>query len=147
SGRAQEARFEELRDAAVRKRRAMAEPYLEGARRSLRELVAASEPLGITIGIENRYHFHEIPLPEEYEILLDGYVNEQAGHWHDTGHAEVIHRLGFVDRYEWLHRLSGRSVGAHLHDVLGLGDHRSPGDGDVGWEYIVAGLAHLPTYT
>jgi sugar phosphate isomerase/epimerase len=31
--------------------------------------------------------------------------------------------------------------------VLGIGDHRTPGDGDVDWSYIVEGLSHLPGYT
>lgn len=147
SGRANEPRFAELREAAIARRRGLAEPYLAAARESLLELVRFAEPFGIAIGIENRYHYHEIPHPEEYDILLEGLTNEQAGYWHDTGHAEVQHRLGFIDRQAWLDRLKDRCIGAHLHDVLGIGDHRSPGDGDVDWGYITAGLQHLPGYT
>ena len=40
-----------------------------------------------------------------------------------------------------------RCVGAHLHDVLGIGDHRAPGDGDVDWGYVVEGVGHLPGFT
>lgn len=147
SGRAGEARFAELREAAIAKRKGAAEPNVAAGRQSLVELVHEAERHHITIGLENRYHFHEIPQPLEYEELLDGLTLEQAGYWHDVGHAEVLHRLGFNDRNEWLDRLSSRCVGAHLHDVLGIGDHRSPGDGDVDWGYVVAGLRHLPGYT
>lgn len=147
AGRAGESRFVELREAAAAKRRATAEPFVAAARASLVELVREAERDGITLGIENRYHFHEVPHPAEYEVLLDGFVNEQVGYWHDTGHAEVLHRLGFIDRHAWLGALRDRCVGAHLHDVLGIGDHRAPGDGDVDWGYIVAGLEHLPGYT
>lgn len=147
SGNAGEPRFAQLREAVVVRRKRAAEPYLAMARESLLALVHAAEPRGIAIGIENRYHYHEIPHPAEYDLLLDGLALEQAGYWHDVGHAEVLHRLGFIDRHAWLDGLSGRCIGAHLHDVVGLGDHRSPGDGDVDWSYITAGIKHLPNYT
>lgn len=147
SGRAEDERFLELREAVSRRRRDEAEPYLDGARKSLIELVRAAEPHHITIGVENRYHYHEIPHPGEYEQVFNGLDPEQAGYWHDVGHAEVLHRLGFIERYDWLNGWSNRLVGAHLHDVIGLGDHRAPGDGDVDWDYIVAGVGHLPGYT
>ncbi|MGK2966319.1 MAG: sugar phosphate isomerase/epimerase family protein [Tepidiformaceae bacterium] len=139
--------FAERRAAAIEARAAQAEPYVAAARRSLLELVESARPHQITIGIENRYHFHEIPHPVEYDVILDGFDLSEAGYWHDVGHAEVLHRLGFIDRHAWLDALSNRCVGAHLHDVIGLGDHRSPGDGDVDWAYVVAGLKHLPSYT
>jgi sugar phosphate isomerase/epimerase len=147
AGRAAEGRFAELRAEAVARRRAEAGPYLAAGRRSLVELVRAAQPHRITIGLENRYHYHEIPQHWEYDELLDGLALEQAGYWHDTGHAEVQHRLGFVDRREWLNRNAARCVGAHLHDVLGIGDHRAPGAGDVDWGYITAGVGHLGQYT
>jgi sugar phosphate isomerase/epimerase len=147
TGLAEDERFAELRAEAVGARRRSAEPFVAAARGSLIELVHLAEPHRVVIGLENRYHFHEIPHPAEYELLLDGLVPAQAGYWHDTGHAEVLHRLGFVDRHAWLDALANRAVGAHLHDVLGIGDHRGPGDGDVEWDYITAGLGHLPAYT
>ncbi len=147
SGHAAEPRFATLRAQAMTKRAAMAEPFVAAARRSLRELVAAASRHGITIGVENRYHFHEIPHPAEYEVVLEGLSPDEAGYWHDVGHAEVLHRLGFLDRHAWLDALSPRLVGAHLHDVEGIGDHRAPGDGDVDWAYIVKGISHLPAYT
>lgn len=147
SGRAEEERFTELREAATARRTREAGPYLARARKSLLELVHAAEPLGIAIGLENRYHYHEIPQVSEYGMLLDGLTLEQAGYWHDVGHAEVLDRLGFVDRHAWLDALSIRCIGAHLHDVSGIGDHRAPGDGDVEWDYIIKGIQHLPAYT
>ena len=146
-GQAGEPEFADLRERAIERRRREAEPYLEAARRSLLELVQVAEASNIAIGLENRYHYHEIPHPDEYDFLLEGLTPEQAGYWHDTGHAEVLHRLGFIDKHAWLSKNARRCIGAHLHDVLGIGDHRAPGDGDVDWGYIVEGLKHLPQYT
>ncbi len=147
SERAEDPRFEELRNAAMRRREQERGPYLAAAKEALKSLVREAERHGIAIGLENRYHYHEIPLVDEYEELLDGFTLEQAGYWHDVGHAEVLDRLGFVDKRSWLDAHSMRTIGAHLHDVLGIGDHRAPGDGDVDWDYVVAGLNHLPRYT
>lgn len=140
-------RVEALREQLIRRRAQLAGPCLEAARRSLIDLVRLAAPRGIAIGIENRYHYHEIPHPAEYELILDGFDPEEAGYWHDVGHAEVLGRLGLIDRREWLGRWSHRCIGAHLHDVLGIGDHRSPGDGDVDWSYVAEGVGHLPQVT
>ncbi len=146
-GRADEEQFAELRERVIARRRESAERHVVEARKSLLELVRAAEPHGVALGLENRYHYHEIPHPAEYEPLLEGLASEQAGYWHDTGHAEVLHRLGFIDRHAWLGQWADRCIGAHLHDVIGIGDHRSPGDGDVDWGYIVAGVNHLGAFT
>ena len=121
SGRASEPRFAELRAESIERRAKQAGPYVAAAKQSLHELVRLAEPHGIAIGLENRYHYHEIPGPDEYGELLDGLTNEQAGYWHDVGHAEVLHRLGFIDRHVWLDRWSSRCM-CTLHDVSGIVD-------------------------
>ena len=131
---------ESLRDELRRLRREQQAPYLEAVRRSLAELAEEASRQGLTLGLENRYHYHEIPQPEESLELVAPYPPELAGHWHDVGHAEVLHRLGLIDRERWLQELGPRTVGCHLHDVDGIGDHRAPGRGDVQWDYIARGL-------
>jgi sugar phosphate isomerase/epimerase len=131
---------EELRANIIRMRAEDAAPWLDKARETLRELVAHAEPQGIAIGIENRLHYHEIPQPDEAADLLADYAPEVAGYWHDVGHAEVQWRLGLVDKRRWLDTNTARCIGAHLHDVDGIGDHRAPGRGDVEWDYIRDGL-------
>lgn len=114
--------------------------HLERARETLAELVADAGERGLAIGLENRLHHQEFPLPHEALELMADYPPEQVGYWHDVGHAEVQWRLGFVDKRAWLDALGPRTIGTHLHDVDGIGDHRAPGRGDVEWDYIAAGL-------
>lgn len=131
---------EALREKSRQHRAAGADRHLEAASQSLRELIEHASHFGVAIGLENRYHYHEIPSPEEASQLLTGYSNDVAGYWHDVGHAEVQARLGLIDRDAWFPRLTPRTIGTHLHDVDGIGDHRAPGNGDVDWSYIAAGL-------
>ena len=74
------------------------------------------------------------------EILLAEHDPATVGYWHDTVHAEVMHRLGLVDREAWLARYGSRTVGSHLHDVDGVTDHRAPGEGDAEWDHLARDL-------
>jgi sugar phosphate isomerase/epimerase len=131
---------EGLRGDLRRLRREQQGPYLEAARRSLAELAEEASRQDLALGLENRYHFHEFPQIDEALELLAPYPPELVGYWHDVGHAEVLHRLGLIDRERWLRELGSRAIGSHLHDVDGIGDHRAPGRGDVQWDYIARGL-------
>jgi sugar phosphate isomerase/epimerase len=139
-GRGDRDEAQALRDELGGWRAARAGAHLEAAARSLRELVEVAAPHGIALGLESRLHYHEIPHPEEALQLLADYDNSAAGYWHDVGHCEVQARLGMIDRDSWFPRLSARTIGSHLHDVDGILDHRAPGNGDVDWSYIAAGL-------
>ena len=125
---------------ARRERARRSPPYLAQARRSLAELVAYAEPKGVALGLECRLRYHQIPLPEEMVDLLAPYPREAAGYWHDVGHAEVLHRLGLVERGAWFDLLGDRLLGSHLHDVDGLQDHRAPGRGDVDFAWLAERL-------
>jgi len=140
SGTREGERVEALRAAILARRAAEAGPWLEKARETLRELAAYAQPLGVALGLENRLHYHEIPQPDEAAALLADYAPDVAGYWHDVGHAEVQWRLGLRDKRAWLDTNGARCIGAHLHDVTGLADHRAPGNGDVEWGYIREGI-------
>ncbi len=133
-------RVEELRARCLQLRAEQSGPWLEEARETLRELAEHAGRSGIALGIENRLHYHEIPQPDECAMLLSDYPPALVGYWHDVGHAEVQWRLGLVDKRLWLDTNDAHCIGAHLHDVTGLADHRAPGNGDVQWGYIAAGL-------
>ncbi|MQC28083.1 MAG: sugar phosphate isomerase/epimerase [Chloroflexi bacterium] len=125
---------------ALRDRSQLAPAALDRAGRSLEELVRYAQPHGVALGLECRLHFHEIPLPHEAAELLAPYPPEVAGYWHDVGHAEVLHRLGLVERSAWFDLLGERVLGVHISDVAGLRDHRAPGRGDVDYRWLAARL-------
>jgi sugar phosphate isomerase/epimerase len=62
-------------------RREQEGPYLEAARRSLAELAKEASRRSVALGLENRYHYHEIPQVGEALDLLAPYPPELVGHW------------------------------------------------------------------
>ncbi|HCM26071.1 MAG: hypothetical protein A2Z99_11960 [Treponema sp. GWB1_62_6] len=104
--------------------------------RSIGELASYAGARGIVLGLENRYHFHEFPSPDELVKLLAIGPPGTVGFWYDAGHAETLSRLGFFPHREWLDRFSDRIVGAHFHDLSGLEDHRFAGNGTQPWAFI-----------
>ncbi len=122
-------------------------PYLDAARNSLRELSEYGRQQGIMLGLETRFNLHEIPNMDEMAELLNEASENLVGYWHDVGHAEVQQRLGFSLHEEWLSRFKDRMIGVHLHDILGISDHRAPGTGDMDWvmvaEYLPPGIERV----
>jgi sugar phosphate isomerase/epimerase len=110
--------------------------WLVSARRSLRDLASVAAASEVTLGLECRLWFNEVPTPMECLELLSEHAPEVAGYWHDVGHAEVLARLGLVPLEAWRDLLSSRLVGVHVHDVVGLTDHRAPGSGSVDFEAL-----------
>lgn len=131
---------EALRRSAEERRREGAPAHFPQARRSLAEIAQYASARGIAIGLENRYHYHELPDVDEMQGLLRDYPRDVVGFWIDIGHAEVLDRLGFIPRHRWLNELADRCIGSHVHDVDGLADHRAPGQGTADWDHYAAKL-------
>jgi len=132
---------------ALQERLAAAPPYLGAARRSLVELATRASARGVVLGVESRLALHEIPLPSELPLLLQGFHSEMVGYWHDVGHTEAVHRMGYVTRDQWFTQPGIQVVGAHVHDAVGITDHRAPGRGDVDLSWHLQRVAHLLTVT
>jgi sugar phosphate isomerase/epimerase len=58
---------------------------------------------------------------------------DNVRYWHDCGHAQIKHQMGFIDHRMHLESLSERLGGLHIHDVVltpdGAHDHAPPGAG------------------
>ena len=127
--------YMQLRDKYVTMRAAQAPVNLSAVRHSIIELAEYAHERGIKLGLENRYHYHEIPLPDELENLLNlGFAN--VGFWYDVGHSETLDRMGFHRHAEWLERFAPSIIGTHLHDVLGIDDHQFAGSGQIDWDRV-----------
>lgn len=140
AGHAKTEEYGQVRGELIRQRTLRVNPYLDAARRSLRELGEYSGQNGIMLGLETRFHLHEIPNMDEMAELLGEVPAGMVGYWHDVGHAEVQQRLGFYSHEEWLLRFGHRMIGMHLHDVLGTSDHYAPGRGDIDWKMVARNL-------
>jgi len=103
-------------------------------------LLEYAAPLGLRLGLENRYHYLEHPSPDELGILLGLAGPEQIGFIYDSGHAQTLSRLGFYADDVWLERFAPRILGTHLHDLVNTTDHYAPGLGDVDFAPIAAAL-------
>jgi len=108
--------------------------YMDGLLFSIDRLLPIAEKQNIILGIENRYHYHELPGPDDFEILFSEFKGGPLGYWHDTGHAHANERLGIIPGGEMLRRYSDHLVGIHLHDAVGLDDHLAPGKGEIDFE-------------
>ena len=114
--------------------------YLDSVRKSLVELVNASRGSGVSIALENRYRYYDLPLPDEMAEFLSLCEESWWGMQLDTGHVFALEKLGLVAPDEWLNRFAQRMIGVHLHDVIGLTDHQAPGKGEVDFRKLAAFL-------
>lgn len=141
AGQSNTPEYDRAKERLVSARAAQADANLESVRRSLVELAEYAVRQGLRLGLENRYYYFEIPLPDELDMLLDLGYEDIIGYWHDVGHAQTLENLGFSPHREWLSRFAQRIVGTHLHDVAGIRDHLAAGLGQIDWDMVAR---HLP---
>ena len=116
-------------------------PHLEAVLRSVDRLNREAQRRGLLLGIENRFHPHEIPLHDEVGLILREFDGGAVRYWHDVGHALNHQRLGIGTQDSWLEAYGTRLAGTHLHDIRGGQDHLAPGTGEADFAAI---LRHLP---
>ena len=119
--------------------------YLGKLMESLDKILPFAADRGITLGLENRFYFHEMPNIEELNYLFEKYPDAPIGYWHDTGHAEMFVRQGWVKSHaDFLKPFEGKTIGMHLHDLRGLSDHFAPGSGDFDFRAIKPFAVKIP---
>jgi sugar phosphate isomerase/epimerase len=125
------------REAKLAERRKKAAPYLDAVLTALDPIHEQACKLGVYIGAENRYRFNEIPFADEWDLLFAEFRGGHLRYWHDTGHAELNHRLGFLQHeQDLLIHNRERLIGFHLHDIRQLHDHQPPGLGDLNFAML-----------
>ncbi|HEV7401393.1 MAG TPA: sugar phosphate isomerase/epimerase family protein [Chthoniobacteraceae bacterium] len=130
---------------AVKKRQSQAEGYLARARECLKRVAEHAAAKGIVLGVESRHSYEEIPTEREMLAVMGEFNLPNVGYWHDFGHVQVKHNLGYLDHLEWMTAIAPRLVGCHLHDTQWPGrDHQPPFTGDVPYDAL---LALLPKET
>jgi sugar phosphate isomerase/epimerase len=118
----------------LEQRKASAANHLDAVSFSLERLIERALDLGVELGLENRFHAHQIPNFDEVGFLLERFKGAPIGYWHDTGHAWVGGLAGLTPQKDWLTAYGQSLLGCHLHDAVDDQDHLPPGTGDMDWE-------------
>ncbi len=118
-------------DCRLKERRLLAPASLDALLFSLDRLLAPAEKMGLTLGIENRYYWNELPGFDELGRILDTFRGAPLGYWHDMGHARAQELLELVGPGKLLETYGEHLVGIHVHDARGLRDHLPPGSGQL----------------
>ncbi|HEY5159062.1 MAG TPA: HAD-IA family hydrolase, partial [Anaerolineales bacterium] len=135
------AEYQETKRLMVERRLILIGPCLEAVGKSLKELVEYACRFDVRLGLENRFHYFDIPTQDEMSVLLALAEPDRLGFIYDVGHATAMDRLGFFQNEMWLKRFGGRILGTHLHDVIGITDHYAPGLGDVDFRMVAGYLS------
>ncbi|XHR28121.1 MAG: sugar phosphate isomerase/epimerase family protein [Chthoniobacteraceae bacterium] len=119
--------YARLKTQAVIRREKAAPKHIERLKGCLKEIAEYAGEKGIRLGLESRQAYEEIPSEREFPDLLETFPAPTVNYWHDFGHVQIRHNLGFVDHAEWLAKMAPRLLACHLHDVEWPGrDHRAP---------------------
>ena len=90
------------------------------------------EKTGVALCLENLPTWEAIPTETEVEALLKHFDSPRIRYWHDVGHGQIRHNLGFINHIRWFERLRPYLAGMHIHDVLRPAmDHLAPPEGDI----------------
>ncbi len=87
--------YQDIKSQFVQIRKNLAVPRLQAVKKSLNELIEYALQFNVKLGLENRYHYMDIPIIDEMEELLCLADPDRLGFIYDVGHAQALDRLGF----------------------------------------------------
>lgn len=131
-GRLDSWRGRRLATALDRRRERIAPRHLDWICECLERIAPTLDDCGVFLAFENLPSWEAVPAERELPALVERFGPERVRYWHDLGHGEIRHRLGWISHERLLERLSGWLAGLHVHDVAPpLRDHALPGEGDI----------------
>jgi sugar phosphate isomerase/epimerase len=98
--------------------------------RSIRALGEHARSTSVSLGVEARDGYQEIPSLDEIADVLTACEGLPVYYWHDAGHGAKLEYGGFVEHEEYLRRYGDRMLGMHIHDTRDHHDHQAPGQAD-----------------
>ena len=110
--------------------------HLDNLLLSLDQLSRVADEFGIIMGLENRFHYDELPTLADFETIFRRFKGAPLGYWHDTGHAFVNENLTTIPPNALLDTYGGHLIGVHLHDAIGIEDHLAPGTGEIDFKSL-----------
>lgn len=130
--------YRTFREKVAGRLRRKQQTYWERTLRSLESLLGEARARDLLLCVENRENFEELPFDDQFSELFDHFKGETAlAAWHDTGHAAIKERYGFVEHRALLQSTAERLAGFHLHDVTVEGkDHQSIGSGVIDFSLV-----------
>jgi sugar phosphate isomerase/epimerase len=123
----------------VKKREKIAPLYYQRAIEALEQLSEKAAELKIPLAVESRSRYEDVPSESEMVRLQEHFKdNPWVGYWHDFGHVQLKHNLGFLDHNQWLEKMAPYLIGCHVHDVYWPDrDHRVPLTGELDFEKLL----------
>jgi sugar phosphate isomerase/epimerase len=112
------------------------QPYFDQLLRSLDTLNEFGFRYGVKLGIENRYHYYDIPNFAEMGKILNNFDGGSIGYWHDVGHGQMFEYLNLNKHQEFLEAYAEKLIGIHLHDMVEDRDHQAPGKGNIDFKMV-----------
>jgi sugar phosphate isomerase/epimerase len=123
-------RYQKLLARLQRRRARKAGRHLDALRGALDHLVPRFAKAGLTLCLENLPSWEAIPTETEMQELVQRYASPALAYWHDMGHGQIRHNLGWIDHRTAAEALLPHTRGIHIHDVRPLAnDHLAPGQG------------------